>query len=331
MDKSMSHIEYFERNINPSDNRRHLKALELRSFYETLAVQLFNEFEPTKNISTRLNRDFILRLDQWLDCFTSEEDRWIAFQSLEYFFFAGNKEFEELYRCAFEQRIKPWLVDNANIDIFSERAGQQIRNELDRTWPCPITDSLRINGFLHVTGMKGQSLRPDWQSLKKLGCTEKIKKYVAEKDIKYLVLLEDFSGSGGQIIRNLKFVSDNFNGPILLVPLIICATGDKAIREKLSKLPDNISYSPVTVISYNCLVSEFPSEGEPPIFRKLRIVMKNGYELINEVIDGDQYGWEKTGSLFTMYSNCPNNTPPIYHYQSPSWNPLFPRSDRETR
>lgn len=331
MDEGLSHIEHFERNFHSTDENRHIKAYKLRSFYETLATQLFHEFEPTKKVSPRVSRDFMLRLDQWLDGFKTDEDRWIAFRSIEYLFFAGTSEFEELYRCALEHKIEPWIIDQAGIDIFSPNSYDQLHQELAHTWPCPVTDSLRINGFLHITGFKGQSLRPDWQSLKALGSEEKIAAYIEKKELRYLVLLEDFSGSGGQICRTLKFVCENFKGPILLTPLIICATGDKAIRHKLKELPENISYAPVTVIADDCLVSESPSEAEPPLFRQLRHVMKSGFEIMGANLEGNEYGWEKTGSLVTLYSNCPNNTPPIYYHQTPTWNPLFPRSDRETR
>ncbi|MFY0676740.1 MAG: hypothetical protein JXR18_05585 [Neptuniibacter sp.] len=327
----MSNIEFFERKIHPTDSNRHLDASRLRSFYETLATQLFQEFEPTKKVSPRVSRDFMLRLDNWLDGFTDTEDKWIAFKSLEYFLFAGINEFEELYRYAFEHKIKHWVVDQAQIDIFSANVDQQLSEELEHVWPCPVTDSLRINGFLHITGLKGKGLRPDWYSLKTLGSSEKIKSYIDNEDIKYLVLLEDFSGSGGQISRTIRFACENFTGPILLIPLIICSKGDKTIREKLTTLPNNIYYDPVVVIPNNCLVTPQPSLGEPPLFGLLRPVMKKGYDAMAHELDGEEYGWKKTGSLITMYSNCPNNTPPIYYNNTPTWNPLFPRSDREVK
>ncbi|WP_350601800.1 hypothetical protein, partial [Pseudomonas sp. 65/3-MNA-CIBAN-0223] len=78
-------------------------------------------------------------LNTWLNCFESEEDQWNAFRSIEYLFFAGHQEFEELYRCASEHIIKPWLIDLANIDIFSKNASELLNAELKATWPCPVT------------------------------------------------------------------------------------------------------------------------------------------------------------------------------------------------
>lgn len=332
MTNTLKLIERLQREQHPTDENRALRANRLRGQYETLATHLFHQFEPTKKISHRISRDFMIRLESWLACFESAEDRWIAFRSIEYLFFIGHQEFEELYRCAYEHIIKPWLIDIAEINIFAEDACDLLNNELKATWPCPVTDSLRINGFLHVTGLEGQSIRPDWLSLRELASPEKIEEYKLKKGIKYLILLEDFVGSGGQISRALKFASENFSGPILVVPLIICAPGDRAIKVAIDKLDrNNVHYHPVSVLSDSCLITEAATEGEPSLFPKLREVLKVGYETMGFPLEGEEYGWKKIGSLVVMYSNCPNNTPPIYHQVSKTWAPIFPRSERELK
>lgn len=226
-------------------------------------------------------------------------------------FFVGQQEFEELYRCALEHEIKPWLIDIAKIDIFNDDASERLDEELKSTWPCPVTDSLRINGFLHITGLAGQSIRPDWLSLKELASAEKIETYRTKNSIRYLILIEDFSGSGGQLCRALKFASENFNGPILVIPLIICAPGDRAVTAKIKELKNkNLYYRPVSILNDSCLVSVKQSEGEPSLFPKLREALKSGYTKMNFPLEGKEFGWKEVGSLVVMYSNCPNNTPP---------------------
>lgn len=332
MTTALDIIEKLQRKHHPEHEGRAARASKLRGLYETLAAHLFHQFEPTKKVSNRVSRDFMARLNTWLNCFESEEDQWNAFRSIEYLFFAGHQEFEELYRCASEHIIKPWLIDLANIDIFSENASELLNAELKATWPCPVTDSLRINGFLHITGLEGQSLRPDWLSLRELGCPDRIEAYRNKKGIKYLVLLEDFVGSGGQLCRALKFASENFNGPIIVIPLIICAPGDKAVKDKIAELKNNnITYKPVSILSDSCLVGPASTPGEPKLFSKLRATLKSGYETIEHPLDGEEFGWNKVGSLVVLYSNCPNNTPPIYHQTSATWKPLFPRSERELK
>lgn len=323
-------INNLEKNIE-NDLSRPSKASYLRALYETLAEHLFHQYEPTRRFGgDRLSRDFMVRLNNWLACFDDEEDQWLAFKSIEYFFFAGQLEFEELYRCAVDNVIKPWVVDMADIDIFDSLSEEILANELGKVWPCPITDSLRINSFLHLTGLSGQSLRPDWMSLNSLGDPDKIKKFCYAKDLKYLVLLEDFVGSGGQIARILKFIFSAFPGPILIIPLIICEKGDEKIKQKLKELDrKNISYQPISVVPRECSVTKDFQDNQPVFFDKLKTTLKKGYETIGQDIDGEEFGWKGTGSLIALYSNCPNNTPPIYHKVSKNWAPVFPRYDRE--
>ncbi len=332
MANTLEIIERLQREHHPTDTNRALRASRLRGQYETLATHLFHQFEPTKKVSQRISRDFMIRLESWLACFENDEDRWVAFRSIEYLFFVGQQEFEELYRCAYEHIIKPWLTDAAEIDIFSDDAIARLDEALKATWPCPVTDSLRINGFLHVTGLEGQSIRPDWLSLRELASAEKINAYKLKKEIKYLVLIEDFVGSGGQLSRALKFAAETFDGPILVIPLIICAPGDREVRKLIGKLGNNnINYCPVSVLSDSCLISKDPTDGEPALFSQLRNVLKVGYEKMDFPLEGDEFGWQEIGSLVVMYSNCPNNTPPIYHQVSNTWMPIFPRSERELK
>lgn len=304
-------------------------SIHLRSLYESLATHLYNQYEPTRNHSNRVSKNFLSRLDDWLGCFEKESNKWAAFRSLEYLFFAGQSEFDELYRHVTENVIKRWLVDIANIDIFSPICSKKLDQELDNCWICPATDSLRINGFLHISGLKGKSPRPDWMSLSELGSEERIQKFVQKEKIRSLVILEDFVGSGGQFVRSLQYAASVFSGPILAVPLIVCAPGNTAIVSTIkSKKLKNITYQPGLVISETCLIQKKPVDGQPNLFEELRVAMKDGYKKMAQPSKGKEYGWNGTGSLVVLYSNCPNNTPPIYHVSTSTWKPIFPRRAR---
>ncbi|WP_266160395.1 phosphoribosyltransferase-like protein [Dyella silvatica] len=304
-------------------------SIYLRGLYESLAIQLYNQYEPTRHHSNRVSRNFLNRLDDWLGCFDKESHKWAAFRSLEYLFFAGQSEFDELYRHVTENVIKRWLVDIANIDIFSRGYSRQLDQELTGCWLCPATDSLRINGFLHISGLTGKSPRPDWMSLAEFGSKEKIQKFVQKEKISSLVILEDFVGSGGQFVEALKFAASVFSGPILAVPLIVCAPGNTKILSaiKTHKLK-NVRYEPGLIVSETCLIQKKPVQGQPKLFEELRSAMKVGYKKIARPMDGEEYGWKGTGSLVVLYSNCPNNTPPMYHASGIAWKPIFPRRAR---
>lgn len=312
-----------------SSIERSEQALRLKQLYELQAEFLFNQYEPIKASPSEAGLSFIHRLDQWISSFDSAEDQWSAFRSLRYFFFVGLQETEELYRCAVQHKLLPWLCDVANLDIFSDDFSQNLNGKIEHIWPCPVTDSLRINSLLHRTDLCGQSLRPDWLSLKQLGDPTKIREYIEKKEIEFLVLFEDFSGSGNQCKRATEFALKVFSGPVLLIPLVICGPGDQLLRDVVSKTGGRLTYEPVVVLNADCLVQETPMATEPNAFSSLRIAMRNGYKKGEFSLDGEEYGYEGVGSLVSSYSNCPNNTPPIFHAKSETWPyPLFPRKRR---
>src|SRR3569833_982641 len=213
-----------------SSIERSQKVVYLKQLYELQAVFLFYQYEPTKASPSDAGMSFKQRLDRWVGSFDNAQDQWSAFHSLRYFFIVGLQETEELYRCAVQHKIIPWLSDVSNLDIFADDYAQLLDKEIEHIWPCPVTDSLRINSLLHRTILDGQSLRPDWLSLKQLGDCEKIQDFVKKKEIKNLVLFEDFSGSGSQCQRATEFAMKAFPGPILLIPLVICNPGDELLR-----------------------------------------------------------------------------------------------------
>jgi hypothetical protein len=302
---------------------------DLKKIYELQAKFLFKHYEPFKGSREREGGEFIRRVDRWLTSFTDPDDRWSAFNSLRFFLFVGPEETAELYRVAVETGLKRWLVDTAGIDIFDECVDLAIEQAIQSCWPCPVTDSLRINSLLHITGLSSKDLRPDWYSLRKLGDSVAINQYVADNSIKYLALFEDFVGSGGQCMRTIKYALDTFNGPIFFSPLVICSPGDEKLRELERSSAGRLSYRPIVVLTADCLVQKSPHANEPKSFSALRKALRTGYEQIDEILDGEEYGWKGVGCLYSSYSNCPNNTPPIFQHQNANWkNPIFPRLKR---
>jgi len=304
------------------------KATRLRALYEFVATHLYDQYEPNKRVSEQ-SALFLERIESWLASFQSDADRWNAFRSLEYFLFLGVEEYEELYRCACDHTVLPWICDLEGIDIFGPATAKKIEKALKKTWICPVTDSLRINSFLHLTGLPGLKFRPDWHSLSKFGDGEKIANYVCRSGIGHLVLVEDYVGTGTQFGRALEFAVENFNGPILALPLVVCAPGDEALRGIEARTGGRVTYKPGVVIPKNCLVGQAFQAGEPVLFKELRDTLLAAFKIMGEPrLDGEEYGFGYVGSLVCTFSNCPNNTPPIYHYSDKRWNAIFPRAGR---
>jgi hypothetical protein len=300
--------------------------LRLKQIYELQNEFLFNQYEPLNADAVEAALPFISRLDRWLAGFVTPVDQWAAFHSLRYFFFVGQKETSELYRCAVQHKLLPWLVDMEQLDIFDPNFEKLLDAAMKKVWPCPVTDSLRINSLLHQTGLPGQKIRPDWLSQSILGDKD-LKGFAQKKSIKYLVLFEDFVGSGNQCESATKHALNVFEGTILLVPLVICHQGDLVLKALVDNSNGRLSYSPVVVLGEDCLIGPVPTQGEPASFAALRTAMENVQKKA-KFPDGPN-GRGDIGSLISSYSNCPNNTPPIFHSTRRNWPyPLFPRKGR---
>jgi hypothetical protein len=73
---------------------------------------------------------------------------------------------------------------------------------LKKTWFCPITDSFKINEFVHINNINNSiNYRPDWQSLVELGDTTKVANLILKNNIERIVLLEDFIATGSQAMK----------------------------------------------------------------------------------------------------------------------------------
>jgi len=204
---------------------------------------------------------------------------------------------------------------------------------LQRTWFCPITDSMRINAFYHLNHISGRDYRPDWRSLAAFGDSKKLEAFL-KGNIDRIVLLEDFVGSGSQIAPAIQFLESlGHRLPTLLVPLIICPAG-KVASTAWCKTNPSLTVSPIIELQAHEFLGANPVANEPPVFTALRQIVTDTYP---QVLDGaDPYvsktytafGFRGTGSLVVLATNCPDNTLPLVHFKSGTWSPLFPRASR---
>ena len=295
----------------------------LRQRYEFLTQQLFCEYQPTINLTDATIRDFMKRLDLWLNQFNSEEEQIAAFESIEYLFFVGTKEFNELYRCT-AVKIERWIANRHNLNPFLPSTQRKVDSILKKSWICPVTDSFRINDFLHITNLRAMDRRGDWYNLSKLGDHQKIRD--ESTSVKYLILLEDFSGSGKQISNVLRFALGITELHILLIPMVVCAPGIEKVLSVIENYGNGrVCFDPVVSLAENTLVGKDKISGEPKLFERLRNVIETH---ATKLKSHNAYGFKKVGSLVVTYSNCPNTTPPIYHKALKDHQAIFPRLPR---
>lgn len=306
---------------------------------EYLEKKLFKTYEPCLSP----NPNFWTRIQGWIENANGnavEEQK--LFHSIKHIFYVGNLEFNELYRRAYSGPIARWLIDQEGISFTDENATNKLLSAVEKTWFCPITDSMIINRFYHINNIQapGADLRTDWRSLLALGDEERIRKYITDNNINYLVLLEDFVGGGSQMSDAVKF-ANRFSDivSLLVIPLIICPKGIITC-ERLST-HTNVNFEPVLTLSKETFISEQVQAEENIYITELRDLSYSTYSQVSDNIelnavntDGipikpyHPLGWDNTGGLVVMFSNTPDNTLPMFHFKSENWNPIFPRHSR---
>jgi hypothetical protein len=279
-----------------------------------LGAKLYRDYEPDNLLP------FVLRLEKWLKNVATDADKKTLLSLLSHVFFAGKGEFDSLYRSAMTI-ITRWVMDQESIGIEDPQFEARCAAELASTWFCPITDSMRINSFLKINGLTGHDHRPHWRSLTLFGDPMKIDRYVHLHGIKRLVLLEDFVGSGSQVKSTVEFASAAFpNLQILVLPLIVCPTGDETLVEMTARL-SSVTYRTPLLLPASTFLQEVPTPGEPPIFARGRDLIARHLVRLGQ----DPFGYGRTGAMVALMSNCPDNTLSIFRQESADWSPLFPR------
>jgi hypothetical protein len=147
--------------------------------------------------------------------------------------------------------------------------------------------------------------------------------------------LEDFIGNGGQVSKAVMFAATHLtNIPILVIPLIICPQGIKT-AQILEATYSHIKISPVISMPEDQFINADITKIKEEFIKKIHLLSVKTYskvtssEIIDEEIDPyGPFGWRNTGGLIVMHTNTPNNTIPLIHTKSRTWNPLFKRHKR---
>jgi hypothetical protein len=296
-------------------------SLDAITLVEFLSNRVFSEYEPSEV------KAFPSRLNDWLNNLDDEISQKRLLSIIPHIFYVGRSEFNSLFRTAYKDNISRWLIDECSIDLLGTDYFAELTKARENTWLCPLTDSLRINSFLKINNSNGHDLRPDWRALARIGSKEKISAYMRDERIERVVLLEDFIGSGIQSEATVKFAVDNFPDiQFLLCPLIICPSGNSRFAS-LANARGNLSYDPVLALDENCFLTAHKEPNEPRVFDKIRMLHSDIAKKIG-VSENDLFGFDSTGAMTVMYSNCPDNSLLMLRADTPNWKPLFNRVRR---
>lgn len=309
-----------------------------------------------------VSHGYEVRLAKWIGNLSSTSDRLAFLEYASYVTFFSHDDYCSLYTNCFQQHVIQWVIEKEKIKLSDDDFSDQVSTEVyNRTWYCPITDSMDISEFYHVNCLSGVEHRPCFDTLHMLHernkhkskdsqnqagelTVDNLNKYIQNPNprtnapaFKRLVLLEDFIGSGTQSFKCINWALKNIPKlDILVIPLIICPKG----LVELQKLCcDRLEVRPVITVkeqdllgpNRNNVKSNFPCFQDVEELAVSTFKQVVGGTLPNQkVAPYSPFGFKETGVSFVGYSNTPNNTLPIIHYQNDKdeWTPLFPRASR---
>jgi hypothetical protein len=315
----------------------------MHSFINFRAKESFNSYYPTSGSG----KDFETRLIDWLNNLDDLSQQALFFRLVPNIYFFTEEEFKSLYRAAYKDVILNWLINTRTdtLNILDEELKYKLEEEITHTWFCSITDSMDIASFCHINKIHGNSNRPNWRDFSWFADMNKVKNYIKMFKIRQIVLLEDFIGSGNQLLtkdkRNdlsiidcVKYIQNEYN--FLIVPLIISPKGQSNIKKSIEDQNlRNVKFEPVIVLSDECFINgdtNFDMQAKGENTKKYYQDLFNLLKITDKKIKfkTGPFGYKDTGSLIVLYTICPNNTISAIHEDKENeWHSLFPRINRE--
>lgn len=308
----------------------HLCLQELKEDIEFLEHVLYNDYHPT---SQGRHSDFGGRLSKWIGNVDNEADQRTLLTFFRYLLFISRDNFEAAHRTAFSKNVVRWLLELNQPNIFDNGTAQVLQTLLNRTRYTQITGSFRLEEFIRINGFDGEP-RYTWiEHLPGWNRNNFRRDYLdfgSATPVEYLVMFEDFVGSGSQMSEVLDLAVQIPDVHILLCPLFICPAGN-AVAERYATNNPNLTYSPLLELSENYLVTPAPSANEPSEFNAIReLITRVHPRVAGGLQEYGAFGFGNTGALIVKHDNCPDNTIPAIHKLSVGqWDPIFYRVSRE--
>ena len=309
---------------------------KLDKFIQFRNKKSFNEFHPTQGPKPK----FFNRFESWVNNVDDDSTQKILFRTVPELFYIGSEENYSLYRTALNENIYKWFINSKKISIESPRLNTLLEDELQKTLFCSATDSMSIADFCHVNNIEGAPMRPDLRTLLRVGDANKLTEFIVQNGIQQIVVLEDFVGSGSQLLDQDEYggVQDGVIGftatltckpKVLICPLVICPTGVVSLS-RASDLYSNVTFSPVLELTSNMFINRFGDDDEEPIYTDIREVANQVHDQVGCRAHFPPLGYRDTGSLTVLSTNCPDNVLPFIFFESEEsdWHALFPRTSR---
>ena len=304
---------------------RYLALLDEIEFHASLR---YADYEPFRDSEP----DFLLRLADWIGQNADQRYQQTLLEMIPWLTFLDRKEMRSLYRDAFRRIVSPWVVPFQIEAQLSPDWPTQVKKRLAEFRLFSITSSFSHKDFENVNGLNGIP------KMAVLGeSVSSVRAAVSNMTgVEGIIVLEDVVGSGNQAARVLGCVREVVGAamPILFVPLVRIHVDDA--EDPLAKIPKVHSAAVMTIPMRYC-VRRDATEGEPELFRRIRAIVNACEKAVCQRLDeldtvpSSPFGYGEVGALLVTHQNTPNNTLPMIYHKSPTWNPLFRRSEHSYR
>ena len=346
--------------VSPGENRQPYTGI-LHSLNAVAPLR----FQPYQNDS---NPVFMEKLKFWIEQFPSSEEKRVAFLLAANVVFVTRQQFEAMQRELFTGALMRHLLDAVILRdslpaLAYATAAKSIDEEMDRTVFVENSDSSNLNSFTHVNKdyfhhkshrrltapeVSMWTYPAEKSSADPASCSvvDRFESDVLGKDLRgkdRMVVLEDFSGTGSDLLSTLNLLSRS-NLPIqeiLIAPVITTNAAAQALRNECGKLTASSDRTyrfmcrMVLPDRYSCF--DGPSKSyladsapDPNISAKVRQLSSAAYtRALHKVVNIDnQHGFGKLALAFAFFSNCPDNSLPSLWANTDGWRALFSRASR---
>lgn len=309
---------------------------EICSLTNFLEQVLYSEYEP---VGVAAQGEFGVRLAEWVGSARDEADRQALYLLLGRLVFLGRRQMKAGYLTAYSRHIASWLMDIEGLPFFGCDTEGRLNIAVEETAFTEITDSFGLGNFLRWNNIAGHGSRFTWEqhlsSWNPNAFMQDVMYSGPRRPRRYLVLLEDFVGSGTQMASAVNLACKLTNVErVLLCPIVICPKGGKCARELVKKYR-KLDYSPVMELPKEEFISKVRTPDEHEHHDLIRKALLSLHKFVRGTPESwpqetSAFGYKDTGAVFCKFDNCPDNSVPVLHHRSDlGWSPLFPRTPRE--
>ena len=309
---------------------------EIRSLTDFLEQVLYAEYEP---VGVGAQGEFGVRLAEWIGSAQRDADRRALYLLLGRLVFLGRAQMMAGYRTAYSRNIASWLMDVEGLSFFGRATEARLNKAAEETAFTEVTDSFGLGNFLRWNNIAGRGLRFTWEQHLSTWDPDAFMRDVMYSGPgvprKNLVLLEDFVGSGSQMVRAVNLACSLADVErVLLCPIVICPDGGDCARALVRKY-GKLNYSPVLELPEEAFIAEVAVPDEHKHHELIRKALVGLQALVKGTPRSwpqatSAFGYMDTGAVFCKFDNCPDNSVPVLHHRSDlGWSPLFLRTARD--